>query len=322
MNSSPLQESRLEAGPSTEGSLVFEKTLVTLSQKDYIELKWQASFWKAQHGRIATREGILKEVLKQKSAAISNLKHHLRTTERNKTSASLQRLYNEAIVKIENLKEELKHKEAIICDLKQRLYGKKSEKGLSKLNVNPTHALDKPKRSRGQQQDSIGHGRSHHPNLPVIHEMLPLSEIACRICGLEYSSLSEETSDVIEIEVAAHIRRIIRQKCVVNCACIPGPKILIAPAPRKLIPRSPYGNSVWEELLLRKFLQDLPVNRTLQDFKSLGFRVPAGTVAGGFQKLKPLFEPVYKAFHQQQMTKKDFIMMRRAGKFTSQLKVR
>ena len=73
MKSSPLQASRLEADPSSEGSLVFEKTLVTLTQKDYIELKWQASFWKAHHGRISAREGILKEELRQKSATISNL---------------------------------------------------------------------------------------------------------------------------------------------------------------------------------------------------------------------------------------------------------
>ena len=37
----------------------------------------------------------------------------------------------------EELKEQLKHKEAIIRDLNQRLYGKHSEKGGSKAEVNP-----------------------------------------------------------------------------------------------------------------------------------------------------------------------------------------
>jgi transposase len=34
--------------------------------------------------------------------------------------------------------------------------------------------------------------------------------------------------------------------------------------------------------------------------------VPSGTIAGGFQKIKLLFEPIYKAFHQQQMTENKF----------------
>lgn len=70
MNSIPLQQLALEAIPSPEGLLPFENNLVKLTQKDYIELKWQASFWKALHERVAARENTLKEQLKQKMLSL------------------------------------------------------------------------------------------------------------------------------------------------------------------------------------------------------------------------------------------------------------
>lgn len=264
MNSCPLQIIPTNPSP-LEGEVlpfVAQKT-VTLTQQEYIELKWQSAYWKSHHARAIVREA--------------------------------------------ELKEELKQKEAIIRDLNQRLYGKTSEKGGSKADVNPNDNKKKSARSRGQQKGSATHGRTQRLDLSVIPEVIPLSETACETCGLDYSLLaSHEESDIIEIEVVAHKRRIKRQKCVKNCTCSPGSKIITAPLPPKLIPRSPYGNSIWEEILLRKFLHAQPVNRTLNDFKSLGLTIAPGTIAGGLKKLAPLFEPIYKAFHQQQMTENRF----------------
>jgi transposase len=210
-------------------------------------------------------------------------------------------------VREEELKEQIKHNEAIIRDLNQRLYGKHSEKGGNKPEVNPNDKGNKSKRSKGQQKGAPGPGRTQRPNLPVTLEIVPLIETACGVCGLEYSLLSSyEESDIIEVEVAAYIRRIKRQKCAKNCTCTAGSKIITSPVIPKLIPGSPYGNSIWEEILLRKFLHAQPVNRTLNDFSSLGLGISPGTIAGGFKKLTPLFEPIYKALHQQQMTENKF----------------
>ncbi len=63
------------------------------------------------------------------------------------------------------------------------------------------------------EKGSASHGRTVRPNLPIIPEIIPLSETACGMCGLEYSLFADEESDIIEIEVAAHVRRIRRQKC-------------------------------------------------------------------------------------------------------------
>jgi len=242
LNQSALDQTLPQA--HIEEILPFDQRLIQLTQKDYVQLKWQSNYWKTQHERSIAREEILKERLKQK--------------------------------------------EAIIRDLNQRLYGQKSEKNKGKKckdESNP-NAKDTPsKRTRGQQKGSATHGRTKRPKLPVIHEVVPLSETACDLCGLEYSILSSyEESEVIEIQVAAHVRKIKRQKCVKNCNCTPGSKVITAPAVPKLIPKSPFGNSVWVKLLLQKFLHAQPVNRTLNDLKSLGLTIAPGTVAGGLRK--------------------------------------
>jgi transposase len=262
MNNLPLQEASKNQIP-LEGKLLplIPHKTITITQQEYIDLKWRASYWEMQHSRVTAREA--------------------------------------------QLKEKLKHKEAIIRDLNQRLYGKTSEKGVSRAD-NPNEKNKKSSRARGRQKGSASHGRTARPNLAVIPEVISLSETACAKCGLEYSILSNyEESAIIEIEVAAHVRRIKRQKCVKNCTCSPG-KIITAPQVPKLIPKSPYGNSIWEEILLRKFLYAQPINRILHDFKSLGLNISPGTIAGGLKKLAPLFTPVYKAFHQQQMTENRF----------------
>jgi transposase len=263
MNSEALKQTFLNTTPLAVEVLPFAKKTLTISQQEFIELKWQASYWQTQHARAVVREA--------------------------------------------ELKEELQRKEAIIRDLNQRLYGKSSEKGGSKSDVNPNAKNKKSTRKRGHQKGSATHGRTQHPELPVIPEVIPALETACGLCGLDYSILpSYEESSIIEIEVAAHIRRIQRQKCVKHCTCTLGSKIITAPLPPKLIPGSPYGNSIWEEILLSKFLYAQPINRTLNSFKNLGLNIAPGTIAGGLKKIAPIFEPIYQALHQQQMTENRF----------------
>ena len=306
MNSYPLPEISLDSPPAKE-LLSFENNLITLTQAKYVELKWQANFWKAQYKRSSAREETLKEKLKQNLATISNLKQHLNNKESQADYWKLQ--HGTAIAQEEILRDALKQKDAVIRDLNQRLYGKKSERdaGNADLNPNAKNKSDKSKRSRGRRKGSASHGRTQRQNLPIIPEIIPPSETACGTCGLDYSLISTyEESDIVEIEIAAHIRRIKRRKCAKNCTCVPGSKIITAPLPPKLIPKSPYGNSIWEEILVRKFLYSQPVNRTLNDFQSLGLTIAPGTIAGGLEKLTPLFKPVYKAFHEQQMTESRF----------------
>ena len=151
MNSLALQHASFDTA-ALEGELLpFVARTITLPYADYVGLKSDVSYWKAQHTR--------------------------------------------AIVREEALKEQLKHQDAIIRDLNQRLYGKHSEKGRSKAEVNPNDKGNKSKRSKGQQKGTSGPGRTPRPNLPVIPEIIPLIETACGLCGLEYSLLSSYELD-------------------------------------------------------------------------------------------------------------------------------
>jgi len=60
------------------------------------------------------------------------------------------------------------------------------------------------------------------------------------------------------------------------------------------------------EVLLSKYRYGQPANRYLQDLKDLALPVSPGTVAGGLQKLAPLFEPVLEALYIQQMKENIF----------------
>ena len=76
-----------------------------------------------------------------------------------------------------------------------------------------------------------------------------------------------------------------------------------AGAPR-LIPKSPFGVSIWVHVLLDKYLFQRPTQRLLADWRSHGLDLAEGSLTGGLQQLLPLFEPLYAALiaRSQQQT--------------------
>ena len=112
--------------------------------------------------------------------------------------------------------------------------------------------------------------------------------------------------EVIEVEVKAHKRIIIRECMKKNCSCKGVPNTVIVPPPPRVIPKSPYGISIWASVLLAKFRYCQPTNRLLNQYAELGLPISAGSITGGLQVLKKLFEPVYEALQSQQMTEDMF----------------
>ena len=248
--------------------LPFAQETVTITKQDYIELRHRAHYWEAQHSR-----------------------------------AKLQ---------IEALKQELILKDAKIKELQNRLFGRKSEKNNPLKSEKGNKANNPSDRHRGQQPGSRGHGRTDRPNLPIVHEEsdLPNEKKVCSRCGLPYQRnvALDETSDLIEVNVRAHLRRI-RRKAYTrhpNCHCESAPTILTAPPPPRVIPRSDLDVSFWVEVILNKYRYAQPTHRYLQDLSDQGLPVSAGTVAGGLRALAPLFEPILEALYCQQMTEPFF----------------
>ncbi|MCP3885558.1 MAG: hypothetical protein GY700_08815, partial [Propionibacteriaceae bacterium] len=232
----------------------FSQQWVTITKQEHIDLTSRASYWEAQHARAKSK---------------------------------IEKLRQEAIVK-----------DAKIKDLQNRLFGKKSEKN-SPLKSEKDGKEDTPsKRKRGQQPGSRGHGRTKRPDLPIVHDESDLAgeEKRCPTCGLPHlpTPALDEHSDVIEVEVKAHVRRIRRLAYTRNpgCTCEDTPVIVTAPPPPRLIPRSNYAVSFWGEVILGNYCYGQPSNRHLQDLKDQGLPVSPGTLTGGLQTLSKLFEPV------------------------------
>ncbi len=260
----PQLISTSEFVPATVASATpFSQQTVVLSKQDYIELKWEANYWRVEHARLVQREAALK-------------------------------------AQVEAL-------EATVRDLKQRLYGTKSEK--SKGSDAAGQSKPGSARNRGQQPGSPGHGRSDRSALPVVAEDHDLSEEAkrCPACGEAFLPFpGTEASDMIEVEVQAHIRRIHRKRYQKGCECPQVPGIITAPPAPRLIPKSPLGVSVWTHVLLDKYLYGRPTHRLCQALSHLGLPLAQGTLTGGLQRIKELFEPLMPMLRERQMSEKLF----------------
>ena len=218
-----------------------------------------------------------------------------------------KRQHDRAVVRAAAFKQELELAQARIRDLEQRLYGKRGEKGTTASEAQPGGV--KPSRPRGQVPGSKGHGRTVRPLLPVVEEMrtLPPEAQACPCCRLPFAPFpGTEDSEIVEIQVGAYVRKVKRMRYRKACQCPDVPGVIAAPPAPRLIPKCDQGVSVWVEVLLGKYLYSIPTNRLCADLKSLGAPIAPGTLAGGLQKLVPLFEPLRDALLERHLEERLF----------------
>jgi transposase len=251
--------------PITEGQYgaPFSQATVELTKQAYIQLRWDARYWRRQHERAVAREAVLKQ--------------------------------------------ELELAQAEIRDLKQRLYGKRSEKSTSTAEIPAGEA--KPSRPRGQVPGSPGHGRTVRPHLPVVEETLalPPERQVCPCCQAPLAPFpGSENSDIVEVQVSAYVRKIHRLRYRKTCQCPQVPGIVTVPPAPRLLPKSGLGVSVWVEALLGKYLYATPTYRLCADLQTLGIPLSQGTLTGGLKKLAPLFEPVRAALLEKHLSERLF----------------
>jgi transposase len=213
-------------------------------------------------------------------------------------------MHGKALSRIDKLNIKIEHQKGKIRDLTNRVFGKKSEKtGTAKKDGESKKKDSGEKRKRGQQLGTEGHGRTKRPDLPRVEELVDFPEAPrCPDCGTAYILDGHKESEIFEVEVKAHTRVIQRSCMKKGCTCKGIPGTVTVPMPPKVLPKSPYGISIWENVLLSKFRYCQPTNRLLGQFGERGLFLSAGTIAGGLQRLKELFKPVYHALYDQQMT--------------------
>jgi transposase len=210
-------------------------------------------------------------------------------------------MFEQAKRKNEKLKKEIDSLRAENRQLKDRLFAAKSEKKPSKDRSNgldDPKAAKEPRRPRGQQPDASGPGRRDHSHLPAVEEEveLPSDETACPKCGKPAAEMNEtEDSEVIEVEVRAHRRKIRRKRYRRTCDCPNKSQTLTAPAPPKLTPKGRYGVSVWVYLLLEKFASHRALGNAIEALSHYDLDLPQGTITDGLKRISPLLEPVYEA---------------------------
>jgi transposase len=207
-----------------------------------------------------------------------------------------------AVQRAEQLEAKLQQVQAENSQLKAEVFGRKTEKSASTDRSNQLEGEFKFRpRKRGQRKNNPGPQRRNYDHLPMVEELYELSEDRrrCPECGSVYSPINTEGSEQIEIDVRAYRRLIRRRRYQRKCRCQNSQRTITALAPPKLIPKGLLGISVWLEILLEKFFSYRPLERLLEHWRLLGLDVAAGTVAGGLQRLEPLFEPLHQALLQR-----------------------
>jgi transposase len=161
----------------------------------------------------------------------------------------------------------------------------------------------KPPAKRGAKPNRPNRLRRKNPDLPVKEEVIsiPDEQSCCSECGEAYVSFPKtEDSEIIEIHVAAHVRKIKRQQAKAGCQCPNCSGLITAPTAPRVYPKARYGVSVWVLVLLDKFQSYTPSNRLYQRLKDQGVSLAAGTVTNGLNKISPLFAPIQQAMQDQQ----------------------
>ena len=245
-----------------DNNIIEPSPQIIISEREYLEIKWEVGYWQSLHQRSILREIKLNQIIKEK--------------------------------------------EGQIRDLKNRVFGKKSEKKSASKDTGKSKS-DKLKRPRGQQPGSKGHGRTKRPDLPEQEEKADFLKVPiCSNCSKPYVPDESKQAEIIEVEVKAYTRKIIRQCMKKDCSCKDVPTTITAPMPPKVIAKSPYGISIIEAVLLTKFHYSQPTNRLLNQYKELGLPISPGTIAGTLKNLKELFQPIYDALYNHQMTENRF----------------
>lgn len=245
----------------------YDQELVTLTKREHIELKQRASSYKDLHARAVARIEYVERRHQAEKARFAQCEAELRAA--------------------------LEAAQAQIRDLRQRVFGAKTEQSRS---VNAACSVSAgPPRPRGQQRGRRGHGRTRADALPARVEEVTL-QAQCPRCGLGLGAFpGTQDAEILEIEVKAY-RRVIhrhRYRPLCRCGCLPG--IVTAPPAAQLIARGKLGVSIWVEALLSKFLYGQPSHRLLQDWDDQGLHVAQGTLTEGLRKLLPMLGPVAEA---------------------------
>lgn len=259
---------------------------------ELIDLRQQAHYWRALHGRAVEREQYWKRRCEQLEAQVGQ----------HATQLEVQAQQIEAL-------------KAQVAWLQQQVFGRKSEVTTPPLPESPGEnsagasslAPEVEGRGRGKQPGAKGYGRQLRLALPceeVVHE-LSAAEQQCPQCGkaLARFPTTEDSEEIHwEVRLIRRVHKRVRYRPSCDCRAVAG--IVTAPVPAKLIPKGLFSTGFWVQVLLEKFLFQRPLYRLRQRLALEGLSVSQGTLTGGLHRIGVLVQPLYGRIlaHSRQST--------------------
>jgi transposase len=248
---------------------------------ELIELRQQAHYWRALHGRAVEREQEWKGRCEQLEAQV-----------------------RQQAIQLEAQRQQIEGLTAQVAWLQQQVFGRKSEATTPPMSESPGEAPDPASswapeaegRRRGKPPGAKGYGRKPRLQLPSeeVFHALPEAEQRCPHCGKPFEPFpTTEDSEEIhwEVRLLRRVHKRARYRPLCDCRAVPG--IVTAPVPAKLIPKGLFSTGFWVQLLLEKFLFQRPRYRIGQRLALEGLCVSQGTLTGGRHRLGALVQPLY-----------------------------
>ena len=206
-----------------------------------------------------------------------------------------QSLHAQALVKQQEQADQIDALKAKVAELQKRLFGRKRERGGSS---EAWLAKRGPRRGRGQQRGTRGHGRRRRTTLPKeeVVVQVPEAQRSCPRCGLPFEAAGTQAAhEEIEWEVRLVRKGYRCQRYRRTCDCAGVPNEIVAAPPARWIPKGLLSVGTLVEMLRLKYKYHLPLQRILGLAQDSSLSLSPGTVCGIWQKLVPLLSPLYLA---------------------------
>ena len=257
-------------------------------RREGTEARWAANYWRSMHDRAQARAR-----LERKESARLRSASALRELER--TVSGLRHENVRLRSRVEELEGGNDRLRARNRRLTKERFGRRSERRRGRGS--DSGAAARTGRPRGRQAGTASHGRTPRPALAVESETVEPAERSCPRCGRAYVANGAKTTELIEVEVRAHVRRVHRVRRRAACACAPGRETLAVP---RLFPNTRYGVSVWALFLLEKYAHHRPLRAVSRMLSAHGLDLAPGTLADSLPRFVPLFAPLVAAIAERQ----------------------
>ncbi len=133
------------------------------------------------------------------------------------------------------------------------------------------------------------------PELRRVINKIPVadSKRACPRCGIERECIGHDVTEVIDLIPAQVIVRVDQREKLACRSC--EAEVVRAPVGDKVVAGGRLGSALVAELIVDKYHDGLPLNRSRQRFERMGLKIPVSTLADQIAWSAKLLTPIWHA---------------------------